>query len=149
MIIYAVLFVLLLAADIISKAVVSTKMELFQSIPLIKDVFHITYQLNDVGAMGLNIPMFILIGLSVVVVLAVAAYLFIKKPKNKLLNISLTMILAGGVGNLIDRIRLGKVVDFLDFQLINFWIFNIADVWVTIGAALFICLLLFSREDIL
>ena len=149
MIIYSVVFAVLLLSDIISKAVVSSKMELYQSIPLIKDVFHITYHLNDVGAMGMNVPMFVLIGLSVFVVLAIAVYLFIRKPKNKWVRLSLVMILAGGVGNLIDRIRLGRVVDFLDFQLINFPVFNVADIWVTLGAALFICLLLFSKEDIL
>ena len=59
------------------------------------------------------------------------------------------MIASGGIGNLIDRIRFGYVVDFLDFRLINFPIFNVADIFVTVGAALFIALLLFSKEDVL
>ena len=57
------------------------------------------------------------------------------------------MIISGGIGNLIDRIRFGYVIDFLDFRLINFPVFNVADIWVTLGAALFVCLLLFSKED--
>ncbi|MEG1994096.1 MAG: signal peptidase II, partial [Oscillospiraceae bacterium] len=58
------------------------------------------------------------------------------KIQNKCLIISLVLIISGGVGNLIDRIRLGFVVDYLDFRLINFPVFNFADCCVVIGTAL-------------
>ena len=84
-----------------------------------------------------------------IVIIAVVLFVIAKRPKNKLLLLSLSMIASGGIGNLIDRIRFGYVVDFLDFRLINFPIFNVADIFVTVGAALFIALLLFSKEDVL
>ena len=59
------------------------------------------------------------------------------------------MIIAGGIGNLIDRISLGYVIDFLDFRIINFPVFNFADICVTLGAGLFIALLLFSKEEVI
>ena len=70
-----------------------------------------------------------------------------KKPQNKLLVISLTMLTGGALGNFIDRIFRGYVVDFLDFCLINFPIFNVADCFVVIGAILIAIYILFFSPD--
>ena len=79
---------------------------------------------------------------------AIAAYIIIKKPKNNLLLLSLTFILSGATGNFIDRVASGAVVDFLDFRLINFPVFNIADCFVVIGGALlFLYILKYSDND--
>ena len=63
-------------------------------------------------------------------------YVLIKKPKSRLLIVSLAMITGGGIGNLIDRISLSYVIDFIDFRIINFPVFNVADIFVSVGAAL-------------
>ena len=133
-IIFSVLFV---AIDYISKYIVSSNMYLGETIPLIKDVFHITYVLNDGAAFSmLQGKTLFLIIFTALIIGAVLVYLFIKKPKDKLLLMSIALILSGAVGNLIDRIMTGHVVDFLDFRLINFPVFNVADCYVTIGAVL-------------
>ena len=63
------------------------------------------------------------------------------------LNISLAMIIAGGIGNGIDRIRFSYVIDFIYFKAINFPVFNVADIFVTCGAFIFIFLILFRYKD--
>ena len=76
--------------------------------------------------------------LSTVAIVAVMLYMFIMKPKSPLLRASLAMIVGGGIGNMIDRVLLGYVVDFLEFTFIKFPVFNVADSFVCIGAALLI-----------
>jgi signal peptidase II len=77
--------------------------------------------------------------LSTVAIVAILVYLFWKKPQNKLLLASLILITGGGIGNMIDRVFLGYVIDFLDFcafPSLWMWIFNVADVFVCVGAGL-------------
>ena len=78
------------------------------------------------------------------------AYLIYKMPsdgKYRPLAVCLMMISAGAVGNMIDRVSQGYVVDFLYFKLINFPIFNVADCYVTIGAACLVFLIMFYYKD--
>lgn len=70
--------------------------------------------------------------LSIVLCVAVAFYMF-RKPSRWYVQLSLSMILAGGLGNLLDRLIRGYVVDYLEFLFVNFAIFNMADVYITIG----------------
>ncbi|MBR5218613.1 MAG: signal peptidase II [Clostridia bacterium] len=134
---FIIISVLCIALDIVSKHIISSNMFIGESIPLIKNVFHITYVLNDGAAFSmLQGKTLFLIIITVAIILAALIYLFIKKPKDKLLLLSVTLILSGAIGNLIDRITMGHVVDFLDFRLINFAVFNVADCYVTIGAIL-------------
>ncbi|MBR6523793.1 MAG: signal peptidase II [Clostridia bacterium] len=146
--IYLILTAFFVLADILSKYIVTAKMSVGQSIPLWEKVFHLTYVRNTGAAFSmLEGQRIFLIAVPIIVILAVIIYTIVKKPKSKLLMLSFAMIISGGIGNLIDRIRFGYVIDFLDFRLINFPVFNVADIWVTLGAALFVCLLLFSKED--
>lgn len=78
--------------------------------------------------------------------LAIIIYIAVKRPKNPLIMTSLTMILAGGTGNLYDRIVLNGVRDFFDFRIINFAVFNIADIFVVCGALLLVLYLWLSDE---
>lgn len=70
-------------------------------------------------------------------------YMIIKKPKNKVLRISTMLLFAGAIGNVIDRIFRGYVVDFIKVLFINFPVFNLADIAITCGAALLIIYILF------
>lgn len=147
-IIYLIISLLFVAADYLTKYAVITNMSLGKTIPLWEGVFHLTHIRNTGAAFSImSGQRFFLIALPLIVIIAIIACIIVKKPKNKLLLLSFSMIVSGGIGNLIDRIRFGYVVDFLDFCLINFPVFNVADIWVTCGAALFIFLLLFSKED--
>lgn len=123
--------------------------ELMQTgtIPLLPDVFHLTYCENP-GA-GFGVFASYTTALSVLTLLIVAAaiiFVVIKRPQNRLLMTALTFMTGGAIGNLVDRIRLGYVVDFLDFRLIHFPIFNIADCFVTVGAVIFAIYVIFLSE---
>lgn len=89
----------------------------------------------------------VFISLSIITVIAIAVYIFISSNRNILLRSSLLLLLSGGVGNLVDRLfrtgshfgnRNGYVVDFLNFEFIDFPIFNVADVCVCLGMGLLI-----------
>ena len=106
-------------------------------IPIIENVLYFKYTENT----GVAFSMFsdnrwILVGVTSLMLIVVLAFFLSGKVTNKLEQFALALMLAGGVGNLIDRISLGYVIDFIDFRLINFAIFNIADMCICIGAAL-------------
>lgn len=85
-----------------------------------------------------------------VVIIALCVFMIFKSPddvKYISFNISLSMIIAGGIGNGIDRIRFSYVIDFIYFKAINFPVFNVADIFVTCGAVLFILLILFKYKE--
>ncbi|MCI9313411.1 MAG: signal peptidase II [Lachnospiraceae bacterium] len=85
-----------------------------------------------------------------VVILGVIGYVLLKTPDSKkyrLLHLLLSLIAAGAIGNMIDRIRLNYVVDFIYFVLINFPIFNVADMYVTVSTVALVILLLFVYNE--
>ena len=104
--------------------------------PLIKGIFHLTLIHNRGAAFGIlknHTPLFIFISI-LAVILIYFAIQNNKSQKYSFYNISLALILSGALGNLIDRLRLGYVIDFLDFRI---WpVFNVADSAITIGAIL-------------
>lgn len=134
--------------DQATKLLVSGLMEQRESIPIIEGVLHLTYITNDGAAFGmLDDKRWIFMSVSTVTILAIAAYLVFTKSRQPLYITSLSMILSGGIGNMIDRVVLGEVVDFIDFRLIKFAVFNGADSFVCVGAALlFLAVLLEPKE---
>lgn len=107
-----------------------------QSVPVIKGVFHITLIHNRGAAFGIlknQTPLFIFTSIFAIILI----YISLRNGHNKrlsLYSVSLTFILAGAIGNLIDRVFFGYVIDFLDFRV---WpVFNIADSAITVGAIL-------------
>ena len=109
------------------------------SFPLWEDVFHLTFVKNEGAAFGmLSDHRWVFMIFSTVAIIALAVYLFRFPPKSRFVQITLAMIIGGGIGNMIDRVLLGYVIDFLDFTLINFAVFNVADSFVTVGAFLLI-----------
>lgn len=107
------------------------------SFPLWQDVFHLTFVKNPGAAFGmLSNSRWVFMVTSTVAIVAVMYYLIRYRPTNKWLVWGLSMIVGGGIGNMIDRISLGYVVDFFDFTLINFAVFNVADSFVCVGAGI-------------
>ena len=105
------------------------------SFPILQDVLHLTFAKNEGAAFGmLSDHRWVFMLFSTVAIVGLLVYLFRFRPKSRYVQITLAMIVGGGIGNMIDRIALGYVVDFIDFTLINFAIFNVADSFVTIGA---------------
>lgn len=128
--------------DQFSKFLVVHNLELYESYELIPNVFRFTYIQNKGAAFGsFSESRWVFMILSTVMIVGILVYIFYKKPQNKLLMSSLTLIVAGGIGNMIDRIRLGYVIDFLDFcafPKLWMWNFNVADAFVCVGAGIMI-----------
>jgi len=137
-----VLFVsaVLVLADQISKTIVVRTMSLYETVPVIQNFFHFTYITNDGMAFGIDFPFgyYIFSGVSILLTLFLFWYLWSVRNDFIMIRLGLAMIIAGAIGNLIDRLLLGEVIDFLDFMIGDFhwYIFNLADSYVTIGMAL-------------
>ena len=113
------------------------------SLPLWRDVFHFTFTTNRGAAWGmLSDHRWVFMIFSTVAIIGLSIYLFRFCPKKKFVQVALAMIIGGGIGNMIDRLLLGYVIDFLDFTLIDFPVFNVADSFVTVGAFMLIGYLL-------
>ena len=128
---------IMVLADQISKTVIRSTMTLYESITVIPGFFHLTYITNDGMAFGINFPFGIYIFSTISIILTVILfwYLWTIREENIILRSGVAMILAGAIGNLIDRLLLGEVVDFLDFMIgdLHWYVFNFADSFVTIG----------------
>jgi len=134
-----ILFVsaIMVIADQISKTVVRNTMSLYESIPVIPEFFHLTYVTNDGMAFGINFPLgiYVFSAISIIFTGFLFWYLWSIKDDEIVVRTGVALILAGAIGNLIDRILLGEVVDFLDFMIGDFhwYVFNLADSCVTVG----------------
>lgn len=104
------------------------------------DVFRFTYVQNEGAAFGmLNDHRWVFMVISSVAIVALLIYLWRSRPKSKWACVALSMIIGGGIGNMIDRIYLSYVIDFLDFSLFPTlwkWVFNVADACVCVGGGI-------------
>ena len=118
-----------------TKAVVRMLMYQGESIPVLPSVFHLTYIMNPGAAFGILPNQNVLfITTAVLLITGVLAGYRKLSPGRKILRIGLALVLGGALGNLLDRLRFGKVVDFLDFRI---WpVFNLADTAIFIGVCL-------------
>ena len=136
------LILVIVALDQWSKWAIKTSFNLYQSKPVIQDFLHFTYVTNDGMAFGLSFPggKHILLIMTILLTGFIIGFLWKEKNGHPFIKYGLALILSGAIGNLIDRLLYGKVVDFLDLMIGNFhwYIFNIADSSVTIGMILFI-----------
>ena len=134
----------LVLADQMSKAIIRQNMNLYESIVVIPSFFHITYITNDGMAFGINFPfgIYVFSTISVVFTLVLFWYLWTIKDQDFIIRAGIGLIIAGAIGNLIDRLFLGKVVDFLDFMIgdLHWYVFNFADSYVTVG----MCIMLYD-----
>jgi len=141
---YILIVILILISDRISKSVIVSHFDLGQPTPVIDGIFNITYVQNTGVAFGIlsgfSSPakvlfLALLAGIAAVVVII---YSLRNDPRNRMLQGSLALVLAGALGNLYDRIRYGYVVDFLEFHARGYYwpSFNIADTSISIGVIL-------------
>lgn len=120
------------------------------SYPLINDIFHLTYRENTGAAFSIlegKIPFFIIV--NIIVTIFIIYIIVTKKVTNLAGCYALVFIVTGGIGNAIDRITRGFVVDMFDFTLINFAVFNVADSFITCGSLLFVILYLVTKGDMI
>lgn len=127
---------LFVVIDQIVKILVISKLALQQSITIINNFFNITYVRNTGAAWSiLSGNVLLLIMISVLALVAIYYYLIKDKELNKIDIVSYSMLIGGIIGNLIDRIVHGYVIDYLDFKIFNynFPIFNVADTLIVIS----------------
>jgi signal peptidase II len=149
-------FIISLALDIVTKHLVNANLTYADRIPVIEGFFYLTHVRNTGAAFGLfqdapvAIRLTFFVGISIVAIAIVIQFLRKLAPGDRLSALALGLILGGAVGNLIDRIRLGEVVDFLHFDLWGGYSwpdFNLADTWIVVGVGLLVLELLASEGE--
>ena len=137
MILYTAVFLVLLAADQILKYWVTQNLDLYESMPLIPGLVELKYIQNTGGGWSILSDYTWLLSLLTSVILVVVLILLVRGiVRHPLGRWGCVLLLAGGLGNLIDRLRLGYVVDMFNFQFISYPVFNIADICVVAGMVL-------------
>jgi len=146
--------IIVLLLDQLSKSIIDTHMELYESREIVRHFFHITYIRNPGAAFGFlaneshpAIRYFFMAA----TLLAIGVILLMyqkNEAQGSLLRVSLSLILGGALGNFIDRLRFGEVIDFLDVHWYQYhWpAFNVADATISIGMGLFIWSIMIRRE---
>lgn len=145
-----VIMLFLILADQAAKYAATLYLKGKPAIPLIPNVLELNYLENRGAAFGMLQNQKIFFVFVAAVILAVIVFvLFIMPLQRKYtpLHMLLVMIAAGAAGNMIDRLRLDYVVDFISFVLIHFPIFNVADIYVTIATVFFVVLFLFYYKE--
>lgn len=135
---------LIVLLDQLAKAVVERNMHLYQSIEILGNFFHITYITNKGAAFGLlsgadaslRVPFFLV--MSALAIGAIGYIIHKDNGSSRLFPVALSLILGGATGNMVDRLRIGEVIDFLDLHWYqHHWpAFNIADSAITVGMGL-------------
>ncbi|WP_202077035.1 signal peptidase II [Caldalkalibacillus salinus] len=142
--IYFIIAAIVLGLDLWTKHLVMKHMEIAQSIPIIEDYFYLTSHRNAGAAFGiLQNQRWFFILVTIIVVIGVIYYLIRYAKEKKLFSWALALVLGGAIGNFIDRVRFGEVIDFLDvkirlgsFYYYDYPIFNVADSALVVGVTL-------------
>ena len=145
--IYELIILLLVGIDQLSKILALKYLKNVESIPIIQNMFHLTYVENRGAAFGMfqnNQIIFVIVAL---VASIYGLYYLHTKKVNILGKVSILLIISGALGNLIDRVRLGFVVDYFDFRIIWEYVFNVADIFVVTGWILLVAFLaIFTKK---
>ena len=148
MIVYYLIGILGVIFDFFTKKAAVKYLKDAPDMVIIEDVFHLSYVENRGAAFGiLANQRYVFIVLTVVIIATLIWWLHKKKPEGILMKLGATLVISGAVGNFIDRVFLGYVVDFLNFCLINFPVFNVADCLVCSGAFLIALYYLFFDKE--
>lgn len=130
-----------LVLDQITKLWVQQAMSLYQSIPVLGSFFKLTYIHNPGAVFGMRLgSVYVHLALAGAALIFVCVLLWRLPKEDRLSGTGLGLVLGGAIGNMIDRVRLGEVIDFLDFGFgdVRWWIFNLADMYVSVGTGLLI-----------
>ncbi len=149
---YAILFifniVVLVGIDRAIKLWAVANLAPVGSMPFIPYIFELRFALNEGMAFSmLSGKQFFLVGVTTILMLGVAYLLFFQSKGKTLQQVAFVLILAGGIGNLIDRATTGVVVDYINLLFMDFAIFNFADICVCVGAGLYILHIFLTDED--
>lgn len=148
MMIYYMLAALLIVVDQLSKWAILQNFELYEEKILLPGFLSLFYIQNRGAAWGIFEGRMIFFYIITVFVVGYLIYMFHKeKTDSKLVGVSFSLILSGAIGNFIDRLVNGFVVDMFRLDFINFPIFNVADMCLTIGVALMLIHVLFFEKE--
>ncbi len=146
---YLILSVIIVVGDQFVKYLTTLNFSSGESLDVIPSVFRLTYVENTGGAFSMfsdkSWGIWVLAGISAVAIIAIIIIMF-KARLGVLGKLSLCFILGGAVGNLIDRLVLGYVVDMFQPLFINFAVFNVADIFITVGGILLVIYILFVHK---
>ncbi len=146
--IYYLLAALLIIIDQITKWNIVQNFELYQEKVIVPVFFSLFYIQNEGAAWGIFQGKMVFFYLVTLIVVGYLVYMFQQeKNKTKLVGISFALILSGAIGNFIDRLLNGYVVDMFRLDFINFPIFNVADVCLTVGVVLMLIHVLFFEKE--
>ena len=146
---YIILFVILVIADQVVKFWVRANIPLGESIPFLPHIMDLTYTQNTGAAFSiLREHTWLLTLLSAVLVVIVALLVARRFITGRLGLVAATLVLAGGIGNLIDRVALGYVTDMFQTTFMDFAVFNVADSCLTIGVVLLVIYVLFCYDKL-
>ena len=155
MLIWLAVIVITVFLDQLTKSLTVLHLKPIDTYPIIQDVIHLTYVENTGAAFGMmKNARWVFMVTSTLAIIAILGYMiwrsWIKKEKMHWMEgLSLSFIVGGGIGNMIDRTMLGYVVDMIDCRFINFAVFNVADSFVCIGAGLMILyVIVISLQDL-
>ncbi|MCQ2770199.1 MAG: signal peptidase II [Clostridia bacterium] len=148
-----VLFIVIIIASIIldqaSKIIVMNTFSLNETRDFIKGIINFRYIRNEGAAWGmLSEQRWIFIVITIIACCIIPYFIYKYRKSQRMFGIALSLVLGGALGNLIDRVLLGSVTDFIEFSFFDFPIFNIADSCVTVGAALLIVYIIFFDKTI-
>ncbi|MBP3206006.1 MAG: signal peptidase II [Lachnospiraceae bacterium] len=146
----AVLLAVLLFADQFTKHLAVLKLKGQEAFVLINGVLELDYLENRGSAFGMLQDQKFLIVAVDLIFMAVLLFLLVKLPADRKyvkLHILMTMVMGGGIGNMIDRLRLDHVVDFISFVLIHYPIFNVADIYIVVAVILLFILFVFVYKE--
>lgn len=149
MVISIIVAVLIIAIDQISKHIVAQNMEVGESIEVIKNIFSITYVHNEGAAYGiLSNARWVFMVVSVIIIVGITIAFFKFKSFGLMFKIPVALIFGGAVSNMVDRVFLGYVIDFMEPTFLPFLKFtnNFADICINVGAILLLIYFLFINK---
>ena len=150
MVSYLVVSVLLIIIDQLTKYLTVKFIDLYEVVELIPNIVSFTYIQNTGAAFSiLEGKMWFFYIITVVVVAGLIYYMYTEAKENKVLGFLLSLILAGAIGNFIDRLFLQYVVDMIKLEFIDFAIFNVADSYLTVGVTLLLIYTLYDERKTL
>lgn len=143
-----VMVALLVGLDQLTKYLVITNVKPVDAVPVIDNILQFRYVENTGAAFSiLSEKTWLLSLVTGVLIVGALVYLFVTKPKSKLLITSIILVVSGGLGNLVDRLFRGYVVDFIEYLFMEYAVYNFADILVTIGAVLLVIAIFLDKGE--
>ncbi|MBQ9748091.1 MAG: signal peptidase II [Clostridia bacterium] len=149
MILWTIIIIASVLLDQLSKWIVVRTMPLYDTIPLIDGFFSLTHIRNKGAAWGMfSDSRWVFIIATAIALIVLPLLLYRYRKLHFMFGLPLSLIIGGAAGNMIDRVFLGYVVDFMEFTFIDFPVFNVADVFIVVGTVMMMVYILFIDREL-